>query len=275
MTTPLDDAIANINTNVVNEPKAFAFNTTFATGDLLEYQGKLYIVDVGGGTSSSGLAPSQWPHDASSTHTLYGDDDQVIMASTISAAVSAGATVVSGNPAGTDDFGTAWSTLTSPFTSSAYTSSDPVPTAASLAAAGHPTTPNYDNRTPAWSTASTGMWTRDSRKFEINPGDPVKNLRVGTCTMSFAGYASSTSENDALASAAKSAAETAVAAVTISSADAQTFGAKDSEGNPTIEQGSAVTTAVTNLKTNRSSPAAQYALAVLNTAKTQLDSKLP
>ena len=89
-------------------------------------------------------------HDSSSTHTLYGDDDQVIMASTISTAVSAGATVVSGNPAGTDDFGTAWSSTISPFTSSAYTSSDPVPTAASLAAAGHPTTPNYDNRTPAW-----------------------------------------------------------------------------------------------------------------------------
>ena len=273
MTTPLDDAIANINTNVINEPKAFAFNTTFATGDLLEYLGKLYIVEVGGGTSSSGLAPSQWPHDDSSTHTLYGDDDQVIMASTISAAVSAGATVVSGNPAGTDDFGTAWSTLTSPFTSSAYTSSDPVPTAASLAAAGHSTTPNYDNRTPAWSTASTGLWTRDSRKFEINPGDPVKNLRVGTCTMTFAGYENTDSEDAAIVSAAKSAAETNLTNVTVAPEDGQTFGAKDSEGNPQIQEGAAVTSTLTTLKAGN--PGASYALAVLGTAKTQLDSKLP
>ena len=127
MTNPLDQVIAAIGTNITSDPKQFQFNTTFATGDLLVYQGKLYTVDVGGGTSSSGLAPTQWPHDSSSTHTLYGDDDQVIMASTKSLAASAGATVVSGHVAGTDDFGTAWSSTISPFTSSAYTSSDPVP----------------------------------------------------------------------------------------------------------------------------------------------------
>ena len=273
MTNPLDQVIAAIGTNITSDPKEFQFNTTFATGDLLVYQGKLYTVDVGGGTSSSGLAPAQWPHDGSSTHTLYGDDDQVIMASTKSAAASAGATVVSGNVAGTDDFGTAWSSTISPFTSSAYTSSDPVPTSASLAAAGHPTTPNYDNRTPAWSTAADGMWTRDSRKFEINPGDPVKNLRVGTCTMTFAGYQNTDDEDAAIISAAKGAAETNLTAVTVAPEDGQTFGAKDSEGNPQIQEGAAVTSTLTTLKAGN--PGASYALAVLNTAKTQLDSKLP
>ena len=64
-------------------------------------------------------------------------------------------------------------------------------------------------------TASTGMWTRDSRKFEINPGDPVKNLRVGTCTMSFAGYQNTDDEDDAIIAAAKSVADTNLTNVTI------------------------------------------------------------
>lgn len=273
MTNPIDQMIANINTNITSDPKPFAFNTTFATGDLLEYQGKLYKVDVGGGTSSSGLAPSEWPHDSASTHTRYGDDDQVIMASTKSAAASAGAKIVSGNVAGTDDFGTAWSTTTSPFTGVAYTSSDPAPTAAALAAAGHATTPNYDNRIPAWSTASDGMWTRDSRSFEINIGDPVKNLRVGTCTMTFSGYANTESEDAAIVTAAKAAADSEIASVTIAPESSQSFGAKDSEGNPQIEQGAAVTSTINTLKTGN--PGASYALAVLGAAKTQLDSKLP
>ena len=59
MTNPLDQVIAAIGTNITSDPKQFQFNTTF-TGDLLVYQGKLYTVDVGGGTSSSGLAPTQW-----------------------------------------------------------------------------------------------------------------------------------------------------------------------------------------------------------------------
>ena len=273
MTNPLDEIIAAIGTNITSDPKQFQFNTTFATGDLLVYQGKLYTVTVGGGTSSSGLAPTQWPHDSSSTHTLYGNEDQVIMASTKSAAVSAGARVVSGNVAGTDDFGTAWSTLTSPFTGVAYTSSDPAPTSASLAAAGHPTTPNYDNRTPAWSTATDGMWTRDSRTFEINPGDPVTDLRVGTCTLAFNGYETTDSELATLVSDAKTSAEASSAAVTVAPEDSQTFGAKDSEGNPQIQEGAAVTSTLTTLKSANSG--ASYALAVLNAAKTQLDSKLP
>jgi len=91
--------------------------------------------------------------------------------------------------------------------------------------------------------------------------------------MTFAGYQNTDDEDAAIIAAAKGAADTNLTNVTVAPEDGQTFGAKDSEGNPQIQEGAAVTSTLTTLKAGN--PGASYALAVLNTAKTQLDSKLP